>query len=328
MNLAAEYIEVENRAVLASLLRRAHDADRGVLVAAGHGDPARDRNESELLRLGLGRLREVLHHDPGDQSISVEPGLRVTELQSRLARDGQMLAVEAPDDTLTIGDLFMQGRESFCAYRHGPLRDQVLGVTVLLPDGRVCRSGGRVAKNVTGYDLTRLHCGGRGQFGVPVEISFRLRPRPATTKTFVLGAADEAEATARGQIIRGFPHRISALVAVGGSVVVREDAWLLALRVEGSAGSLRDIEARLRDLAPGLEELDESEARGLWRELSALRPPSGHAPEFVDFAWPRSASAVTPADTATRTAIEERLRRVFDPRGVLQRSRWPRGIRP
>ena len=110
-------------------------------------------------------LNRLLEHEAGDLTATVEAGMRLSTLNERLAEHGQMLALDPPGDptvgAVVAGDLFGPR-----AHRYGRARDLVLGVTVVLGDGTVANAGGKVVKNVAGYDLAKLFCGSHGRLGL------------------------------------------------------------------------------------------------------------------------------------------------------------------
>jgi glycolate oxidase FAD binding subunit len=115
----------------------------------------------------------------------------LTDLQQALAQHGQMLALDPPGSAqLTVGEVFDWGLFGPRAHRYGRPRDLILGVTVRLPDGMVARGGGRVVKNVAGYDLPKLFTGARGRLGQLLELTVRLHPQPAATATIVAPMGD------------------------------------------------------------------------------------------------------------------------------------------
>ncbi len=135
-------------------------------------------------------LDRVVAYEPDDLTVTVEAGMTLARLQVLLGERGQYLPVDPPpDDRVTIGGLLATARPG--AWRgHVPAaRDLVLGVTVVTADGSLVKSGGRVVKNVSGYDLHRMHTGALGAFGVLVEASFKVAPLPPRRLTFALRCA-------------------------------------------------------------------------------------------------------------------------------------------
>jgi FAD/FMN-containing dehydrogenase len=137
------------------------------------------RRGETLASIDLGALARVLEHTPEDMTVTVETGLTLAALQSHLARNGQWLPIDPPNAaTLTIADLLNEDRSGPRRFGHGTIREHLLGLQVVLADGRVIRNGGKVVKNVAGYDLCKLFVGARGTLGVIVEATFKLRPLP------------------------------------------------------------------------------------------------------------------------------------------------------
>ena len=128
------------------------------------------------------RLDRILEHQPGDLTCIVEAGLRLSALNARLAEHGQTLALDPPGDP-TIGACLAGDLSGPRRHRYGTMRDLVLGVTVVLADGTIASSGGKVVKNVAGYDLGKLFCGSRGRLGLVARLALRLQPRPAASRT-------------------------------------------------------------------------------------------------------------------------------------------------
>jgi len=126
----------------------------------------------------------ILEHEPGDLTAIVEAGLRLSELQAVLEPHGQMLALDPPGDP-TIGACLAGDLSGPRRHRYGAMRDLVIGVTVVLPDGTRASSGGKVVKNVAGYDLGKLFCGSRGRLGSVERLALRLHPLPESARTIV-----------------------------------------------------------------------------------------------------------------------------------------------
>src|SRR5205823_4391904 len=124
-------------------------------------------------------LNRVLEMSQADLTVSVEAGITVEELNTHLAEIGQFLPIDpfnAPGHT--VGGVLASGLSGPLRLRYGLPRDFVIGLRVALPDGRLASSGGRVVKNVSGYDLNKLHQGAMGTLGVIVAASFKVFPKP------------------------------------------------------------------------------------------------------------------------------------------------------
>jgi glycolate oxidase FAD binding subunit len=124
-------------------------------------------------------------HEPGDFTAVIGAGMPVSEAQARLAERGQMLALDPPGDG-TIGGLFATADSGPLRHRYGAARDLIIGVELALADGTVARGGGRVIKNVAGYDLPKLATGAFGTLGAITEVAVRLHPKPDAYATAVV----------------------------------------------------------------------------------------------------------------------------------------------
>jgi FAD/FMN-containing dehydrogenase len=133
--------------------------------------------------INLQGLRQILEHNPEDLTVTTETGLSLRELQEKLSHHGQWLPLDPPGaDHLTIADLISRNLSGPRRCGYGTVREHLIGLKVLLADGRLVRSGGKVVKNVAGYDLCKLFVGNQDTLGVIVEASFKLRPRPETER--------------------------------------------------------------------------------------------------------------------------------------------------
>src|ERR1700756_5141727 len=145
--------------------------------------------------LSTARLNRVLEHAWADLTVSAEAGCTIGKLQETLAKHGQRLALDAlwPEHA-TVGGGLSTNDSGTLRLRFGSLRDLVIGVTVALADGTVASSGGKVVKNVAGYDLPKLVTGAFGTLGVITRAIFRLHPLPQNRRTISCVTADVAEA--------------------------------------------------------------------------------------------------------------------------------------
>ncbi|MUN40123.1 FAD-binding oxidoreductase [Actinomadura litoris] len=140
------------------------------------------------------RLDAVVEHVSGDLVVKAQAGLPMERLGEVLAEKGQRLALDVPLPGSTVGGTIATGAAGPLRFQYGTPRDLVIGLTVVRADGRVARSGGKVVKNVAGYDLGRLFCGSYGTLGLIVDATFRLHPVP-TARAWVsspVGDAGEA----------------------------------------------------------------------------------------------------------------------------------------
>ncbi len=126
----------------------------------------------------------MLEHEPGDLTCIVESGIRLSQLQAALRPHGQRFSLDPPDDP-TLGECLLENLSGPLSHRFGAMRDLVIGVTVVLPDGLRASSGGKVVKNVAGYDLGKLFCGSRGRLGSVERLALRLHPMPEAARTVV-----------------------------------------------------------------------------------------------------------------------------------------------
>jgi glycolate oxidase FAD binding subunit len=131
---------------------------------------------------------QIVEHEPGDLTCVVDGALRLTSLQTALAEHRQRLSLDPPGNP-TIAECIVDDLSGPLRHRFGTMRDLVLGVTVTLRDGTRATSGGKVVKNVAGYDLGKLFCGSRGRLGRVEQVALRLHPLPTANRTIVTAAA-------------------------------------------------------------------------------------------------------------------------------------------
>jgi glycolate dehydrogenase FAD-binding subunit len=184
----------------ADLLRALGADGRTVRVRGGGtksawGPPAAPV-DVELQTGGLGR---VLEHNEGDFTVILEAGVPLREAQQTLGAAGQMIALDPPlgeGDAATVGGVLATNDSGPMRHRYGSVRDVVVGITLALSDGSLAKAGGKVIKNVAGYDLAKLFTGSFGSLGLAVTLAVRLHPRPEQTAT-ASGASDDPGVLAR-----------------------------------------------------------------------------------------------------------------------------------
>lgn len=196
--------------------------------ARGMGNPL-ERCDVELHTT---RLDRVVEHSQADMVVTVEAGIRLEELQQELGKAGQFLPLDPFNSPgHTIGGLLATGWTGPQRFRYGSARDFLIGIRVALPDGKLASAGGRVVKNVSGYDLMKVHYGALGTLGVIVAASFKLFPKPLHDVT-VVGPDGESCWDAAGRAL--------ALPMAPVAVEVLQDGRVLA-RFCGSKEAVEDI---------------------------------------------------------------------------------------
>jgi glycolate oxidase FAD binding subunit len=254
----------------AALLRDASAAGATVRVrGGGTKDHLGTRRPTDLV-LETAGLGGIIDHVPEDLTVTVGAGLRLADLAAALATHGQFLPLDAPHVArgATIGGVIAANSAGFGRFRYGGVRDLLLGLRAALPDGTVARSGGRVVKNVAGYDLNKLYTGSLGTLGVITEATFKILPLPPVARATVVSLGSAADAFAAADALVRTSLRPTALV-VERTV---ERRWRLIVAAAGEAAPVeraRSEAARLATARGGqAEPVDDPESvLGPLREL-------------------------------------------------------------
>ena len=196
-------------------------------------------------------MTRMLEYQPADLTCRVEAGMRLTDLQATLAAQGQRLPLDPPrPERATVGGMIAANANGLGRARYGTVRDWVIGIAVAYPSGKVARAGGKVVKNVAGYDLMKLHIGALGTLGVVAEVNFKVQARPEAQAT-VLGHFDAALPAigAATSLARQYLAPSAAIVidrhVLWACGLTADWRWALALKLEGYG---REVDAA-RDLA-------------------------------------------------------------------------------
>jgi glycolate oxidase FAD binding subunit len=232
---------------LAKVLKVANAAGLAVIPRGGGtklewgNPPAR----ADLI-LSTGRMNRVIEHAWADLTVSVEAGCTIAKLQDTVAKHGQRLALDALlPERATVGGVLSTNDSGALRLRFGSLRDLVIGVTVALADGTVASSGGKVVKNVAGYDLPKLVTGAFGTLGVITRAIFRLHPLPKETRAISVATTDLQEAQQLVQTIQNSKLAHSALqVCCGTEMQPRLDVLF-----EGTEAGLSAQSVQLKMIA-------------------------------------------------------------------------------
>jgi glycolate oxidase FAD binding subunit len=212
------------------------------------------------------RMGRILEHNAGDLTAVVQAGVTLSRAQEVFAEAGQMLALDPPlgaDHSATIGGIVATADTGPLRHRYGAPRDLIVGVTVALSDGTLARSGGKVIKNVAGYDLAKLFSGSFGTLGMITELSLRLHPRPERTATAALECdVPDTLQRASSALAHSSLEAMSLDVTWGGEggrVMVRFGGAAPEPRAEAAVGLLEEF---------GAAKVIDDDA-GLWEELRA-----------------------------------------------------------
>jgi glycolate oxidase FAD binding subunit len=230
-----------------------------------------DRGEEPLETGGLDR---ILEHNVGDFTAVLEAGVPFETAQAAFAEHGQMLAWDPPAEGATVGGIMATADSGPMRHRFGGVRDLVVGVTVVLSDGTVAKAGGKVIKNVAGYDLGKLFAGSFGTLGLIASLSVRLHPRQNTVTLSV--PLDDLE------LVHDLARR--PLEADAFDVRHEDGETWLALRFSGTAAG--EQAGRARELAGGEVIEDDHELwahhRALQRSAGAVLKVSGRPTDLPD----------------------------------------------
>ncbi|CAN5290051.1 FAD-binding oxidoreductase [soil metagenome] len=217
-------------------LGRAVGPDDSAVLIAGNGSRQSFGNRGGPFdyAISMRKLNSVLHYEPDDLTVAVEPGITVEELNSVLAERNQMLPFDDPQpDRSTVGGTFATGLGGPRRLGYGSIKDWVLGVEIMAPDGVITKSGGMVVKNVTGYDLPRLHFGAHGAFGIVTRLNLKVFPQPEAVRSIVATFERARDAHLAGQAV------LSSQLAPASILVSNGEGWQLSICCEGASASIQ-----------------------------------------------------------------------------------------
>src|SRR6266852_4942493 len=300
------------------------------------------------------RLIRLLEHEAPDLTCHVEAGLTLTALQAQLATKGQRLALDPPDaQQATLGGIVASNASGPKRLRYGTARDMVMGLHVVQANGDIARSGGRVVKNVAGYDLNKLYIGSLGTLGIIVEANFKLQPLPANEHTLILTFSSAADAMQTVIAILGSLLTPSAIELIDPRAAndmtdffglnLPTNGYTLAVNFEGSSTAIdRQIEETCRHY-----ELDSAVVAHAGNGILYIElRPSDATPRLVEaiaelrlHAQGARGSLVVercPIDLKRRIDVwgesgadfylMQRLKQQFDPKGTFVKGRFVGGL--
>jgi len=336
----------DSAAAVAERVRDARSTRTSLRVAGARqwldaGRPCRATNE-----LSLAALRGVTEYERGDFTITVRAATPLAEIDAVTGREGQWLALQpfgSADGT--IGATIATASWGPLASAYGTPRDQLLGCEVVTGVGEIVHAGGRVVKNVAGFDLSRLMTGAWGTLGVITEVTMRLRARPEVDRTLAIVAEGGVDAfcSAAWQWLRGGPYVPLAAELCSATLASRlglEGRTLLLVRLGGNEAFVRAAEESIATLGTALN-VDTD----VWARLRTLEPAAsavvrlGSLPSELGPVWSAASSVVERAGGWTHATLERGVVRCVVPvgdgekeyeriRGITERLQAPpRGSR-
>ena len=242
-------------------------------------------------RIDLGRLAGIVDYDPPELVLTARAATPMAEIEAQLAARQQMLAFEPPDwrgllggeGEPTLGGTVACNISGPRRVRAGAGRDHFLGFDALNGWGDAWKAGGRVVKNVTGYDLCKLQAGAYGTLSILTELSVRVMPRPETACSLMLhGLPDEDAIAALAQALNT-PHEVSAAAHLPERIGQRAGlpGAATVLRLEGPAPSVAFRNRALQAVFGGGDPIEQAASDRLWRDIGAVSPLLGPAGRCV-----------------------------------------------
>jgi glycolate oxidase FAD binding subunit len=226
---------------------------------------------SNALKLDLQGMNHLLEYNPADLTATFESGITLAALQAELKQHQQWLPWLPPSADATIGGLLASAADGSLRLGYGTPRDWVLGMQVVLGDGRLVKSGGKVVKNVAGYDNHKLHLGALGTLGVIVEVTLKVFPEPQTSSTLIVECASMAHALQAAEALRKPPLAPVALV-------VTSPANTLSARFDGITVAVkRSVDTAQQTLAllnTAVSVSDGVRGEKHWQQLANWAAPS------------------------------------------------------
>jgi glycolate oxidase FAD binding subunit len=258
----------------------------GLYLPVGNPPAAAD------VAVSMAQFQRVLYYDPGDLTLGVEPGISLAQVQQLLAENGLFLPAdppygdppEGPAFGAAVGGLVATHASGPLRFAYGTWRDFVVGMKFVTGEGALVKTGGRVVKNVAGYDLSKMMIGSLGTLGIITEINFKLAPRPPESATFIFAFAQAEGALAtRNRIVHSTwqPQAIELLdpraAALADSPDLSPEHWSLVVSVGGVSPVIERYRRDFNSLAherqaASFNEVEQEDEKALWNALRSFLP--------------------------------------------------------
>ena len=284
---------------VAAIVAWAAAADEPLEIVAGGSKRAYGRPVRGARTLELAALRGVIDYDPSELVLSARAATPMAEIEALLAAQRQILAFEPPDwsgllganqgqtkTSQTLGGVIACNLAGPRRVRAGAARDHFLGFAGVNGRGDPWKAGGRVVKNVTGYDLCKLQAGAYGTLSVLTEITVRVLPKPETSCSLVLSGLDDAEAVRTMTAALNTPHEVSAACHLPAQVAARcafadQGRALTVLRLEGPPPSVTYRAGALVSVFGDAAMLEAAQSSELWAQVADVRTLLGETESVV-----------------------------------------------
>jgi len=278
--------------------------ENSLKVGLLNGDLGGSPDAAGLVAVSTSRLNRLVEHAVGDLTVTAEAGMKFADLQQILAAAGQFLPIDpAYPQQATLGGIVATADAGSLRHRYRGVRDLLLGMTFVRSDGKIAVAGGRVVKNVAGYDLMKLFTGAYGTLGVISQVTFRVYPLPESSGTVVLtGEVNALSQTA--QILLSSALTPSAIDLLSPQLVAKLGLGKgtgLIVRFQSIAPSVKQQSARLLEVGEklGLQGTSccENDDRQLWQRLPETMWDSGTKSAIICKIGIRPSEAVTAINT-------------------------------
>ena len=266
----------------------------------------------------MSEMDSVVEHNHADLTLVVQAGITLSALRNVLSEERQLLPLDAPlPNKATIGGTLAAGVSGPLKWQYGSARDLVIGMKAVQADGRLVKSGGNVVKNVSGYDMARLHVGGLGTLGVITEVSFKLTPMPRRESTLLaqFNTVADCMSAALGIFNSGvMPIALTAFNRAAAARMAMDDyadgasgsAYTLAVRLGSRPRTLRRMESEALAVIERRAQVAHAESLGaessaLWATLADFGHADGEDPALS------ARIAVLPTEVARAMDALERI---------------------
>ena len=279
----------------AAIVTEAVAAGTALEIVGGGSKRTLGRPSAAAHVLDLAALRGIVDYEPAELVLTAQAATPMEEIEAALAANNQILAFEPPDwrallgpaGVPTLGGVLACNLSGPRRVRAGAARDHLLGFAAVNGFGEAWKAGGRVVKNVTGYDMCKLQAGAFGTLSVLTELSFKVLPRPETSCSLVWPGLSDAAAIGRLATALNSPHEVSGAAHLPAAAAARSTAGqgagaaVTVVRLEGPRVSVDHRAAALAAALGAALRLDEPESRALWREIAAVQPLLGRQDTIV-----------------------------------------------